>query len=767
MSLAGESRTRRLYGEKIPRLIYLVRILQLCFFPVTTVLLGDVVLIFVPQAQETLRAFGDGRRFISQVVSLWAAYVLWMLSAWYVARLLLGRRFDPDLVGVCRSAEFARKVARWLPRILAVLAALPVPLNLLRDSQLRMTGVVLTGTGGLVLVGLVFRRQWARSRHHAWVSEWQAKGPESLERFDRLSAGAWVFLAALFVVSFGLLIAIPAGMEAVARPIGSAALLLYALMSWTIFGGIVLTYLPKYLGYPAVTWVLLLALVLFAPWNENHFVAQRTGPEDSAPQPLSKVFADWLMRRPDPRAPVIFVAASGGASRAAYWTTTALGLLEDESRSRAYPLSTNTFLISGVSGGSVGAAAFVAAVDLARRTRVGTPRCHDVRELADAFTGRDDLATVVGLLLFPDMFQRFLPFPVTSWDRSRGLEEVWGRDWADIAAPCTLRGEPRNPWTRPLTDLYPVSPGSAELPVLALNSTAMNAGLPVLQSNFRLSRGDVIQIFSPGLATRTLTLAQAVHNSARFPYVSPAGVVQMTPAETSANEATPIKLMYWDRLGDGGYVEASGAFIVAEVIRELSRAGLIRNGADPGTCGPGDPDPTRDCFVTRSQVRVLILDNTPTDGHAYLCAPAATGALTSRPERPRNSILSGTAAWPPVADATFPILGAFRTQSGRGELAQLDLLGVVGDCSEQFAELRMPLPTGGRAEPSMNWMLSGASRRFISRVLSAPTKSQGDAYVELAQNLRRVRSWFGPGALSSRLPPPDAGASRKAPADAP
>jgi hypothetical protein len=744
MSQPGESRVLRLNAEDIPRLIYLARVLRLCLFPVATVLLGDIVLLAVPQARETLRAFGDGSRFVSQIIALWSAYVLWMLSAWYVARLLLGRRFQPDLVGICRSPSFAQKVARWLPRLLALLAALPVPINLLRDPELRLTGALLILTGLLVLLGLVFRRQWAQSHQHPWVARWEARGPESIERFEQLSAGAWSFITALFILSFGLLIALPLGMETLARPIGSPALLLFALMSWAIFGGFVLTYLPRSLGYPEITWLLLLVVVVFARWNENHYVARGTGAENAAPQAISTIFAQWLARRPDPQAPVIFIAAAGGASRAAFWTTSALGLLEDESRSHAYPLSTNTFLISGVSGGSVGAAAFVTAVELSRRTGASSASCHSVRHLGDAFTGRDDLATVVGLWLFPDTFQRFLPFPVMAWDRSRGLEEVWDRDWASVVTQCAVTAASVNPWTQPLTNLYSASSTTPELPILALNSTAMNAGLPVLQANFQLSRAEVVQIFAPELATRTLTLAQAAHNSARFPYVSPAGVVQMTAPGSSADGRRSGKLVYWDRLGDGGYVEASGAFMVAEVLRELSRAGMIRDAATPGNCVRGDPNLIQHCFVTRKQIRVVILDNSPTTGSAYLCARNGAGSTTLRPGLPQNSIAPGDEAWPPVADATFPILGAFRTQGGRGEAAELDLLGLVGGCTQQFAELRMPRPADGEAEPSMNWMLSGTSRKFIYQVVSNPDESQGDAYVHLAQNLARVRNWFGP-----------------------
>lgn len=744
----------------IPRLIYLARILQLCFFPLATVLAGDVVLIFVPQAREALQGFPAGA-LSPQGAALWVAFVLWMTSAWYVARLLLGRRFNPDLVGICRSPTFAHHIALGLPRVLAGLAALPVPIALLWEPALRPFGAVMIITGIVLLVGLVYRRRWARVRRYKWIEAWsQVSGFEDFERFDKLSCGAWTFIGMLFAISLALLIALPSGMEAIARPIGSAALLLYALMSWTIFGGFVLTYLPKYLGFPAVTWVLLVA-VFFAPVNENHYVARDSRVEGAMQQPtsdLATLFEKWLLTHPsDPKAPVIFIAASGGASRAAYWTTSALGKLEDESRGYAYPLSTNTFLISGVSGGSLGAAAYVTAVDLTRRTHIASSGCPSVRQLADEFTGRDDLATVIGLLLFPDLLQRFLPWRWTYWDRSRGLEQVWARDWAAVAKPCVVDGKPpSNPWTQRLTDLYPATPQSPALPILALNSTALRNGLPVLESNFTLSRADVVQVFSSKLATQTLTLAQAVHNSARFPYVSPAGFVYMKqPCDPPDNGCQP-KFVYWDRLGDGGYMEASGAFMVAEVLRELAERCLIRQAPADEKCSSA----ANERFITWDQVRVLIVDNTPTHGPLYLCELGQEDVSAPRYMRLQNGIEEGYENRPPIADLTFPIVGAFETQAGRGEAAELDLLELMQSnesstfaspgrvlCAKGFAELRMPYPSDGQPTPSMDWMLSSSSRGFIDKVLDNPRKApsnyKGDAYAQLDRNLARVRSWFG------------------------
>src|SRR5262249_1671487 len=110
----------------IPRPIYLGRVLWLCFFPVFTVLVGDFVLIFVAQAREALVAFND-EHARSQLIVFALSYALWMVSAWYVARLLLGKRFEPDLLGQCTSPVFARNLALRLPQGLALVAALTVP----------------------------------------------------------------------------------------------------------------------------------------------------------------------------------------------------------------------------------------------------------------------------------------------------------------------------------------------------------------------------------------------------------------------------------------------------------------------------------------------------------------------------------------------------------------------------------------------------------------------------------------------------------------
>ena len=735
----------------IPRPIYLGRVLWLCFFPVFTVLVGDFVLIFVAQAREALVAFSDQHAH-SQLIAFALSYALWMVSAWYVARLLLGKRFKPDLLGECSSPIFARNLAIGLPRGLALVAALTVPGVLLYrilfygQSDLWLVVLSLLVTCAMVPAVIALWRAWQGLRFANWKwTEWRSndKRSEEFERFEALTQPRRLFIGALFVVSFGVWLAIPWGLQHVTRPLGAPALLLLALMSWTIFGGFVLTYLPKSRGSPAMAWIPVVALLAFYRLNENHPVAPPSDVHNAPLEDVAETFKHWLNRRPDPTEPVIFVAAAGGASRAAYWTASALGMLEDEARHAgprggpARRFADNIFVISSVSGGSLGAATFVATLDLTRAQEArAASQCRSVQQTAARFTGRDHLSTVLGFMLFPDLFQRLLFFHLRFWDRSRGLEEVWADDWSELLQACGLDAAGvTNPWKDALTALSARDNAHRPLPVLALNATALGAGQQVLQAPFSLSRPDVFNVLDSKLATDSLTLAQAVHNSARFPYVSPAGVVRLQTGKV------------WDRLGDGGYVEASGALMLGQILRVLSDENLIRaDGAPDGSADLGSCRSSPEaCFIRKSQIRILVLDNTPTDGSAYLCGRPGPGRDVPT-SMLQNVPKKGRAVWPPGADVWSPPLGAFRTRSGRGLSADVDLRSWADGCTPHFAELRLPHPPNDVQPPSMNWMLSRSSRDQIDAVLEKPGAGDPDQLLDphtlLGLNLAIVRAWF-------------------------
>jgi hypothetical protein len=289
-----------------------------------------------------------------------------------------------------------------------------------------------------------------------------------------------------------------------------------------------------------------------------------------------------------------------------------------------------------------------------------------------------------------------------------------------------------NPWEREFTLLYPTTRSDPRLPELALSSTALGSGQPVMQTTFTLPRTDSFDILDPRLATRSLTLAQAVHNSARFPYVSPAGVVKL-----AADQST------WDRLGDGGYVEASGTLTLGQIIESLADQHLIRAGDTPATCDA-------DCHVSWDQVRILILDNTPTYGGNLLCgAPIPGDSTGKRVEEPQNALSPAPKPWPPGPDFVEPPLGSLSTGGGRLVSAQMDLHSLAGGCTPRFAELRLPAAPAGSEDPSMDWMLNAKSRSDIDSVLDGPDpnaryQQSFNPQVALKQNMDIVRSWFSP-----------------------
>lgn len=720
----------------LPRVLYLLRVLWLCFFPVFTVVVGNGVLLGVAQAREALQArHGDG---LLETQDLWLvlAHLFWIGMAWYTARLLLDRRFTPDTTGLCVDRHFSRWLTMWLPRGLVLLGGLPIALLLTFSRGMHGVGAVLTLITLLFFRFVVLRRQWLdqlgrsqRLRRMAGVVrgwQWALDQRRSVASNDGRSIAmaphTYGFVGLWAVTSLALLLAILFGMEAVARPLGAPALLLMALASWTLCGGLALTYLPKSLGHPAWTWLPALACLLSAPFNDNHPVAQQAGTVNASLPALDTAFGHWLQQRADPTAPVLFVASAGGASRAAYWATSSLGLLEDEARRAGKRFAGDIFLISGISGGSLGAATFVATLDA---TPPGEP---SIRRQGNCFTGQDHLSTVLGFMLYPDLVQRLLPLRIDPFDRSRGLEEVWARDWVadwptDRGQDCHHAARQGNPWTEPFTALHARSTPQTALPLLSLGTTALQQAKQVFQADFQMPATTGVNLLAePQLAAARLTLAQAVHNSARFPYVSPAGRVLTSGAASAPGSV-------WDRLGDGGYVEASGALPVLQTLRALRQAGLVRDCQPATSCAGGRPG--RD-WVDSRQLRVLLLENEPSDAGSWRCvspgsATQGQDAITPHPM--------------PMPDLLAPLLGLMQGRTGRSEEARHALIEAAGGC-QQVAELYLPRTPGARA-PSMNWMLNADSRTQIDTDLSGQSPQPTPAHCMLGQHLNRVRAWMG------------------------
>jgi hypothetical protein len=245
--------------------------------------------------------------------------------------------------------------------------------------------------------------------------------------------------------------------------------------------------------------------------------------------------------------PVYIVLSNGGASRAGKWTSSVLTSLQDTSYhiNPQDSFREHVLCIAGASGGSVGNAAFYS---LLKASDDHTINSGALKDHADRFFQADFLTYTMARLLGPDIFRHLLPFNIPVYNRADALESLMEKASADTVL--------NSYFSKPLTELFDTT---GRLPILVLNTTQVDNGMPGVISSVRLpaesQRQDVLSLVdSMGVrhGKGDINLSTAAVLSSRFPYVSPAGKV-------------------FDRYYvDGGYFDNSGAGAVLDFIHELN-----------------------------------------------------------------------------------------------------------------------------------------------------------------------------------------------------
>jgi hypothetical protein len=263
--------------------------------------------------------------------------------------------------------------------------------------------------------------------------------------------------------------------------------------------------------------------------------------------------------RPDEPVPMLIIATAGGGIRAAYWTATILERLEkdlstvpghaDESLMRNL-----LFAVSGVSGGSVGAAAYAAAV-----------HDHEVHGAAvepTKYLKEDFLAPGLASLIFIDGPSNMLP-DFGQIDRGKALELGF-----ELASQTDLDKE--GLVAHKFLSFFPAI-GAGEMPsswrpALLLNATHQETGRRMITSHIKIERDIFIDSYDAlEVLNSDVRLSTAAHNSARFTYVSPAGsLINARSATESRNNRGYII--------DGGYFENYGAETALELARNAIEA---------------------------------------------------------------------------------------------------------------------------------------------------------------------------------------------------
>ena len=385
--------------------------------------------------------------------------------------------------------------------------------------------------------------------------------------------------------------ALPDEFVEVPRIFGSLSLVLLFLLFLSAHVA-ALTEVGEQSGYPIISGVLAAAaLFSYFGWNDNHAIRDRIVdnrpclPDKGGfrlcptPPPLPEVidaFALWLNSRPeDVRArfsksayPVYIVTAEGGGIYAAAQAALFLAKVYD----RCPALVHHIFAISGVSGGSLGAAVIAALVtakaqELGENAHEFFKSCPGTAPSAGGksfearameFLGQDFLSPAIAAGLFPDFLQRFIPLPIATLDRSRAFERALEQSWRKI------QNNKRDDFAQNFRSMW--SP-EGFAPMLLLNTTVVEEGQQVIVAPFQEPRGRLPHTFFSQFAhdgpmsTRfDIPLSTAVGLSARFTVIAPAGYY----VDKSEDIYKPRQFV------DGGYVENSGVETANEVIDLLT-----------------------------------------------------------------------------------------------------------------------------------------------------------------------------------------------------
>ncbi len=688
-----------------------VRGITRCAFALAT-LAAWVGILSVGQGEDVIRRAVERAALdqsFSELASLAISTTLLGLSLWYAMRCLLGVQM-PGLPMTGPDKSWCRT---WLPR-LAGAAALAFPAWVIlhlppghasddpSSDAARIHAMSRFASAGFVALAVALLLfLWRRARIFGLAGS-DSRGPgaaplqlahEALLPAAMVRTLFWA-LAVMGICSL-LLLALPLS---VPRVVGSAPLVALALAGINLFGSFVLTFVPLRAGLPPLAlWVLGWA-VLISPLTDNHEATLLPGDPAAAGlrrPSVADAYAAWLAHHAAGR-PTYVVATEGGGSRAAFWTVAVLERLS----ARDPDFRHDVFAISAVSGGSVGAGFWVAGM----RPHL----CPDAsRGVASVDTDRQDVATralttdflapAVNYLLFADLMQRFIPYPMPSVNRSRGLEEGWQRALATV---------PGKPMSLGMAQLYA---GCDALPRLLLNSTVSGTGQRDILTPLEMK--GFVDVFGADEqgdpSTNHQSLAGLMLHSARFPVVSPAGTV---------TDRSKPKHPILARLVDGGYFDNSGIVTALETIAMMRTAqALAVDAARKANRAPPADSPI---------VLLVIADR------AYgECAAGATRAYCDRPTAPGTASVPGGAGSPWVNEITPILLGLYDVRNSHLRQSLFRALSTtqVAVISRDPDPQDIPAPTGWALSRGVTNMMAAQADRSVQRMPRVPPPWTGAA----------------------------------------
>jgi hypothetical protein len=542
-------------------------------FSVFVVAVMLLTLTLVPQGRELASRAG------AQINDYWAyplATFVLAVQVWFWARVILSRKFvrqserekirseplpgvtivDPDDPITSLRYWLVIRIPRWLAYIVCSVPIVFVAWIWWTNQSSSIKGLLAAQFGVLLaVVALANGRPWLSEKLTPKVFGVLA---DSAHEFRLLGPG----IKGLSIVqAAGLALWAWYAPNDMGETLGSVPVLMLALASIVPIGSVIVLFTIRR-NLPIVTPLVLTGLLLSSCDPHNVRTLDAT---DTARPKIEDAFQTWMKQLPasEGQTPKMFVvAASGGGITAAYWTAVVLSRLDE-----AVPnFRQRLFAISSVSGGSVGAAAFAQGLNCTSgQARESGELWGQVRPSLQG----DLLAPVLSTMLFADLPFWYPPFSAfakkKSSDRASTFEVQLERNWKNaFNAACPDLALDQSFLNQRSVDRW--------LPILLFNSTHQETGRPVVMSQASLPparKADSVTTNADGdpfnaaldyfaLTQSDLRISTAALNSARFPYVSPAGRMRF------ANSSLPA-----GHLVDGGYFNNDGATTLQELLEAL------------------------------------------------------------------------------------------------------------------------------------------------------------------------------------------------------
>ncbi|HMK17271.1 MAG TPA: hypothetical protein VK492_03655 [Chitinophagaceae bacterium] len=454
-----------------------------------------------------------------------------------------------------------------------------------------------------------------------------------------LIVGLAFYLSAIFSIKFSIYI-------------GSLSFILFAFGTLLILGnGVALISVIYRINVHIIVFFFAFLVGLVFEPHDVHTSNKKTTAVYSNRQTLHEYFENWVtLRRPEladtankKEYPLIFVLSDGGASRAGYWVASVMAKMNEETNGE---FNKHLFCLSGASGGSVGNAAYF---NLLRAKQISDTITHELADVQQ-YLKTDFLTFTLARMLGPDVFRHIFPFQFVD-DRGAALARVLEKGPTEN---CLLYDSMNTKFSELITQ----KKQPYFLPILCINTTRMQDGLPAVISNIDFSdprfnqRLDFLDLLDE---KKDIKLSTAVVLGASFPYVSPAGRVDSAGIKNKANYFV-----------DGAYFDNSGSGVVNEMVNILLRDSLYLQHKE------------------KLKIYILHIANSPNEGV---------------PLEKVNPMINDLAA--PVKT----LLGAYGTQTTVNDNRLLNLMKYHFPNDTLYRKINL-YDDGDNPNYSMNWVIS-------------------------------------------------------------